>query len=179
MLAGRKSPVLSESHESSPILYHEFAELCYLHTSLLSAGSVATVETMPDSMTEQLQQDMRCESLLECFHGLKQLDKEVFKTLVATGEPLTVDEIADAVDRERSTAYRTVQRLLQAGFIQKEQVNYDQGGYYHVYEPTDPSKIASDMQRRLNDWYAKMGQLIQAFEEKYEATDARVQSIEG
>ena len=119
-------------------------------------------------MSEQLQQDMQCEGLLECFHGLKELDKECFRALVTAEEPLTVDEIAEAVDRERSTAYRAVQRLLQTGFIQKEQINYDQGGYYHVYRPTDPSQIAGEMQRMLNDWYAKMGQLIQEFETKYE-----------
>ncbi|MDS0301060.1 BlaI/MecI/CopY family transcriptional regulator [Halogeometricum sp. S1BR25-6] len=127
---------------------------------------------MPDSMAEQLQQDMECEGLLECFHGLKQLDKECFRAVVDASEPLTVDEIADTVDRERSTAYRAVQRLLQVGFIQKEQINYEQGGYYHVYSPTDPSKIADNMQRMLNDWYAKMGQLIQEFEDKYDQTQA-------
>ncbi|QLK27180.1 helix-turn-helix domain-containing protein [Natrinema zhouii] len=126
---------------------------------------------MPDSMSEQLQQDMQCEGLLECFHGLKQLDKECFRALVNTEEPMTVDEIAAAVDRERSTAYRSVQRLLQTGFIQKDQINYEQGGYYHVYHPTDPSQIADDMQRMLNDWYAKMGQLIQEFETKYEQAE--------
>ena len=119
-------------------------------------------------MVEQLQQDMQCEGLLECIHGLKQLDKECFRVLVESTEPLTIDELAEQVDRERSTAYRSIQRLLQSGFIQKEQVNYDQGGYYHVYSPTDPSQIASDMQRRLNEWYAKMGQLIQEFENKYD-----------
>jgi predicted transcriptional regulator len=123
---------------------------------------------MPDSMSEQLRQDMDCESLLECFHGLKQLDRDIFEVLVESSEPLTIDEIAEKVDRERSTAYRGVQRLLQTGFIQKEQVNYDQGGYYHVYEPMDPSKITDDMQQMLNNWYAKMGQLIQEFETKYE-----------
>jgi len=134
---------------------------------------------MSDSMSEQLQRDMQCEGLLECFHGLKQLDRDVFQALVDTEEHLTVDEIADAVDRERSTAYRAVQRLLQSGFIQKEQVNYDQGGYYHVYRPSDPSKIADDMQRLLNDWYAKMGQLIQEFETKYDGGDASAPSVEG
>lgn len=127
---------------------------------------------MPDSMSEQLQRDMQCESLLECFHGLKRLDKECFRTLVEAEGPMTVDEIAEAVDRERSTAYRSVQRLLQTGFIQKEQINYDQGGYYHVYYPTDPTQIANDMQRLLNDWYAKMGQLIREFETKYEDSEA-------
>ncbi|QLH81741.1 helix-turn-helix domain-containing protein [Halosimplex pelagicum] len=133
---------------------------------------------MPDSMSEQLQRDMECEGLLECFHGLKQLDRDVFEALVGADEPLTVDEIAAAVDRERSTAYRAVQRLLQSGFIRKEQVNYDQGGYYHVYEPTDPEAIADDMQRMLNDWYAKMGQLIREFETKYEDTETPAGSVE-
>ncbi|QLH77280.1 helix-turn-helix domain-containing protein [Halosimplex rubrum] len=134
---------------------------------------------MPDSMSEQLQRDMECGGLLECFHGLKQLDRDVFQALVDTDEPLTVDEVAAAVDRERSTAYRAVQRLLQTGFIRKEQVNYDQGGYYHVYEPADPATIADDMQRMLNDWYAKMGQLIREFETKYEDTETPAGSVEG
>ncbi|MFB6266519.1 MAG: helix-turn-helix domain-containing protein [Halodesulfurarchaeum sp.] len=123
---------------------------------------------MPESMSEYLSQDMQCEGLLECMHGLKELDKEVFMVLTESADPLTVDDIAAAVDRERSTAYRSVQRLLQAGFIQKEQVNYEQGGYYHVYRPTDPDHIADEMQRLLNDWYAKMGQLIAEFREEYD-----------
>jgi predicted transcriptional regulator len=133
---------------------------------------------MPDSMSEQLQQDMECEGLLECFHGLKQLDREVFRALVDSGDPLTVDEIAGVVDRERSTAYRSVQRLMQAGFIHKEQINYDHGGYYHVYRPTDPSNIADSMQRLLNDWYAKMGQLIREFERKYGEQDTSHPPVE-
>ncbi len=121
---------------------------------------------------------MQCEGLLECFHGLKELDKECFRALVEADEPLTVDELAEAVDRERSTAYRAVQRLLQTGFIEKDQINYDQGGYYHVYSPTDPSQIADEMQRMLNDWYAKMGQLIQEFENKYEQSESSAPTVE-
>ncbi|MFC6735120.1 helix-turn-helix domain-containing protein [Halolamina salina] len=122
---------------------------------------------MANSMREMLQSDMECEGLLECFHDLKEIDKDVFRLLNERGEGVTVDEIADAVDRERSTAYRSVQRLLTAGFIQKEQVNYEQGGYHHVYYPRDAEEIADEMQRTLNDWYAKMGQLIGEFGEKY------------
>ena len=124
-------------------------------------------------MSEYLRQDMQCEGLLECIHGLKSLDKEIFGVLTEQDEPLTVDEIADEVDRERSTAYRSVQRLINSGFVQKEQVNYDQGGYYHVFRPTDADEIADDMQRMLNDWYAKMGQLIGEFRTKYDEPDER------
>ncbi|MFC6942867.1 helix-turn-helix domain-containing protein [Salinirubellus sp. GCM10025818] len=119
-------------------------------------------------MKEYLQQDMACEGLLECFHGLKGLDRKVFEVLADAEQALTVDEIATAVKRERSTAYRSIQRLLGAGILQKEQINYDHGGYYHVYRVADSSDMAQHMQRMLNDWYAQMGQLIQEFEDKYE-----------
>ena len=91
---------------------------------------------MAESMHEMLRQDMQCEGLLECFNGFRELDKDVFRVLTESAEPLTIDEIATEVDRERSTAYRSVQCLLQVGFVQKSQVNYDQGGYYHVSRPT-------------------------------------------
>jgi predicted transcriptional regulator len=110
---------------------------------------------------------MKSEGLLECFHDLKEIDRAVFQVLNRREDALTVDDIADEVDRERSTAYRSVQRLLKAGFIQKEQVNYEQGGYYHVYRARDGEEIAGEMQRTLNDWYAKLGQLIDEFGEKY------------
>jgi predicted transcriptional regulator len=119
-------------------------------------------------MAEYLRADMECEGLLECFHGLKDLDRQVFQLLVDADERLTVDEIADQVERERSTAYRSVQRLLQSGLVQKEQINYEQGGYYHVYRPVAADEVTEDMQRMLNDWYAKMGQLIQEFRDKYD-----------
>lgn len=127
---------------------------------------------MPASMAEQLQQDMQCEGVLDCFHGLTQLDRECYRALVDSEEPLTVDEIAGAIDRERSTAYRSVQRLRGAGFARQEQVNYDQGGYYHVYRPVDADQIADEMQRLLNDWYARMGQLIGEFRSKYAETES-------
>jgi len=98
--------------------------------------------------------------------------------LTEQAEPITVDDIAEQVDRERSTAYRSVQRLINSGFVQKEQVNYEQGGYYHVFRPTDPDEIADDMQRMLNDWYAKMGQLIGEFRSKYDSPQETQLSVE-
>ncbi|MFW6153105.1 MAG: helix-turn-helix domain-containing protein, partial [Halobacteriota archaeon] len=85
---------------------------------------------MADSISNQLQRDMACEGLLECIHGLKQLDKECFRVLVESDRPLSIDEISERVGRERSTAYRSLQRLHDAGFIQRDQINYDDGGYY-------------------------------------------------
>ena len=119
-------------------------------------------------MSEMLREDMACEGLLECFHGLSDLDRRVFGELTGADEPLTVDEVAEQVDRERTTAYRSVQRLREAGLVQREQVNRDGGSYYHVFYPVSAEEVAGEMQRLLNDWYAMMGQLIGEFRRKYE-----------
>ncbi|MFB6133432.1 MAG: helix-turn-helix domain-containing protein [Halanaeroarchaeum sp.] len=122
---------------------------------------------MASALDRDLERDLECEGLLECLYELNDLDRECFEILSSVEGKLTIDELADRVDRERSTAYRSVQRLLDAGLVQKEQINYDQGGYYHVYTITDPDDVADTMQQQLNDWYAQIGYLIGRFREKY------------
>lgn len=122
-------------------------------------------------MTELLRSELECESLLECFHGLSELDRAVFRLLVAAADPMTVAEVAAEIDRERTTAYRSVRRLRGAGIVDREQVGQEGGSYHHVVSPRGADEIASEMQRTLNDFYAKMGQLIAEFREKYDTVD--------
>jgi predicted transcriptional regulator len=122
---------------------------------------------MVEALNRHLERDLECEDLLECLYELNELDRRVYRRLSGAAEPLTVDELAAEVSRERSTVYRSVQRLLQFGLVQKEQVNYDRGGYYHVYRVTDPDDVADEMQDKLNDWYAEIGYLLGRFREKY------------
>lgn len=122
---------------------------------------------MVEALNRHLERDLECEDLLECLYELNDLDRRVYRRLSGADDPLTVDELAEEVSRERSTVYRSVQRLLQFGLVQKEQVNYDRGGYYHVYRVTDPDDVADQMQDKLNDWYAEIGYLLGRFREKY------------
>lgn len=116
---------------------------------------------------EQLEEGMQCEGLLECFFDITELDREVFDVLTGADHPYTVEQVADAVDRERSTAYRSLRRLVDAGIVRKEQINYDDGGYYHVFEPVEAKEVVSALHHDLNEWYAKMDRLIDEFEQKY------------
>ncbi|WP_208288741.1 helix-turn-helix domain-containing protein [Halobacterium sp. R2-5] len=119
------------------------------------------------SVREDLERDMECLDLLGCIHGLNERDQLVFQVLQRAEEGLAVDDVADRLDCERSTAYRSISRLLEAGVVEQRQVNYDHGGYYYVYRPRTPEEVAHEMQRLLNDWYAAIGQLIRGFEDRY------------
>ncbi|MCU4801732.1 transcriptional regulator [Halobacteria archaeon HArc-gm2] len=124
---------------------------------------------MTDVVTEDLRRELRCVELLGCFHGLNERDVTVFAMLADAGEPVTVDRIADGLDCERSTAYRSVSRLLDADVVVQTQVNNDRGGYYHEYEPRDAAALADQLRRRLNDRYARLGRMIAAFRERHVA----------
>ncbi len=110
--------------------------------------------------------DIVCEDLIECITGSGQLDKEVYFAIMEE-DGMDLDEIAEKVDRERSTAYRAVQRLEENGFLDKRKEGKEGGGYRHIYEPVDPDKVADQMLDRLNEWYADMGQMIHEFRHKY------------
>lgn len=123
---------------------------------------------MPASMSEYLESDLACEELLECVYGLGDLAQACYRVLAASEEPLTVDDVAELVDRDRTTAYRAIKRLEDHGVVRQQQVNYEQGGYYFVYDAVDVDEIAREMQRTLNQWYATVGTLIGEFENTYD-----------
>ena len=122
---------------------------------------------MTGSVRDDLERDMECLDLLECVHGLNERDRAAYRALHEADDGLTVDDVADRLDCERSTAYRSISRLVEAGVVVQRQVNYEQGGYYYVYRPRTPEEAAREMRRLLNSWYATVGQLIQEFEERY------------
>ena len=119
------------------------------------------------SVQEDLERDLGCLDLLGCIHGLNERDRMVFQLLQQAEGRLAVDDVADRLGCERSTAYRSISRLLDVNVVAQEQVNYEHGGYYYVYRPRASEEVAHDMQRLLNDWYAAIGQLIQEFEDRY------------
>lgn len=120
---------------------------------------------MADPIADHLQRDLRGIDLLDHFYGLNQRDIDILRLLHRTDGGLTVDAIADQLDCERTTAYRAVARLLDADLVTQEQVNYEHGGYYHLYQPRPPQRIAENLQRTLNDWYVQVSRVIQEFEE--------------
>ncbi|WP_227354552.1 helix-turn-helix domain-containing protein [Haladaptatus salinisoli] len=122
---------------------------------------------MPDAVQKQLNEERECEGLLDCMLGLNEMDRRVFRLMVECPEPLTIDQVAKFIDRERTTAYRSVKRLLEAGVAVEEQESCPKGGYHHVYRVSDPDEIADELQRMLNEWYATTGQLIQEFRDTY------------
>ena len=68
-------------------------------------------DMMATSVREDLRRDLGCLDLLGCIHGLNERGQMAFQLLQQAVGRLTVDDVADRLDCERTTAYRSVSRL--------------------------------------------------------------------
>lgn len=122
---------------------------------------------MRNSVITYLEERSReCEDVLECIAGFGDLEKEIY--FQATGkEALTIDEIAEEVDRERSTVFRSLKKLKKNGFIEEDTRGQKGGSYVNIYSAVPPREVSENMRERIDDWTSLINQMIDEFEEKY------------
>lgn len=118
-------------------------------------------------LRQLLDDDPECERLLEVLDGCGELDREIYVTLLEADGGRSVVEIAEAVDRDRSTTYRAVRRLHENGYLDREQETYENGGYCYLYAPVDPDEVASTLRTRLVRCHERLDALIEEFRETY------------
>jgi len=103
--------------------------------------------------------DFKCEDIAKCILGLKNIDIETYKTLVARG-PMTAESLGEILNRERSTAYRSLQNLMGCGLVRRETRTINSGGYFYDYIALDPSRMKDMVQGNIDLWYNKMKILV-------------------
>lgn len=118
-------------------------------------------------ISEFLKGEIQCEGLLQCINDLKKLDREIYFLLLEEEKQLSIDEIAEKIDRERSTAYRSVKRLQREGLATQEKENYEEASYRHIYTAVNPEKVADRMEEQLEEMEEQMKGLIDKFREEY------------
>jgi len=85
---------------------------------------------------EMIRGDFKCDDIAKCILGLKNIDIETYKTLVAKG-PMTAESLGEVLNRERSTAYRSLQNLMGCGLVRRETRTINSGGYFYDYIALD------------------------------------------
>lgn len=82
------------------------------------------------NLPEVINEGGKCD-IFECLFGLKPLHVKIY--FYALKQRRTIKEIADFVERDRSTAVRLVQRLIGQALITKEIEMLPNGGMRHIY----------------------------------------------
>ena len=104
-----------------------------------------------------------CSDLLSCLYNLKPNDLEVFLE-VAKKDSATLDQVAESVQRDRSSTHRCLSKLVSAGLLHKKSRTLKSGGYYHVYSVVEPSKIKEQAIQKVKEITDSLEDLIDNFE---------------
>ena len=104
-----------------------------------------------------------CDDIISCIFDLNNLDIEVYKNLKEKGE-LKTQDLAYILRKERSTVYRSLQRLTKCGFVIKKTNKINTGGHYHTYKIIDSTLVKSKIESCINDWYKLMMNNLKLFE---------------
>ena len=111
-----------------------------------------------------IQTPMKCDDAIKCVFNLNKLDLRVYKKLQKLG-PSRASDLADQLDRERSTVYRSLQKLAKCGICKKITKTLDQGGYYHVYQCSSIDNIQKKAQECLDSWYSDIKKTLNTLKE--------------
>ena len=79
-------------------------------------------------------------------------------------QPMTLDEVAKEMDRDRSTTFRSLQKLVSLGLVVKETKTIKDGGYFHVYSAVDRETFKKETERKVKDLQKSLDRLLRKFE---------------
>ncbi len=102
--------------------------------------------------------------LLVFLYGLTPLDLNLVVILLKSRQPLSLEQIAVEAMREKSTVFRSLQKLVLHRICMKEVRNLKEGGYYHVYTMNDIQKIKETTREKLEQLRHNIDDALRRFE---------------
>ena len=102
---------------------------------------------------------MSCNDIIQCIFDLNHHDVAVFNTLLKKGD-LRVQTLAQQLNKDRSTIYRSLQKLTKCSICEKKTHHLPKGGYYHTYCCAELEHVRKEMNICINQWYETMQETL-------------------
>jgi len=101
-----------------------------------------------------------CDDIIQCIYELNKLDLKIYNKLKEEKEarPQT---LAKQIKKERSTIYRSLQKLTCSGLVNKNTKTLSKGGQYYTYSIKENKEIKNQVMKCIDNWYKKMKTTIE------------------
>lgn len=111
--------------------------------------------------------DFKCEEhlrcVLKCALDISCSDFEVYIALL-NKNPATIEEISESLSRDKSTVYKSLQKLLEKGLIERDYRILRSGGYRYLYKPVPFQDFKVIVMRSLETWEKRMKETLTTLE---------------
>ena len=111
------------------------------------------------SFNQILNENATCRDIFEYFFDLSPTDINVLYSMY-DGKPETADDIALRLKKDRTTAFRSLQRLAGSGLVSKRKQCMEKGGYYYSYLRNTPEKISDLVNKKEKEFHQALQCLL-------------------
>jgi predicted transcriptional regulator len=98
-------------------------------------------------------------------YDLSPLELDMLYILIRNKKSMTLEELAKKVDRDKSTVFRSLQKLVGLGICNKETKTLKEGGYYHAYSAIDIESFKIETEKRVKELEDSFHRLLKKFEQ--------------
>lgn len=98
-----------------------------------------------------LADDPAFERIMECVFDVRAHETRTYLVL-AEVPGSTVSELADDLDRDRSSVNRSLSALMENGLVSRERRLLDDGGYVYQYSVLPLPETKDRMHRAVEEW---------------------------
>ncbi|MFC4248586.1 helix-turn-helix domain-containing protein [Natribaculum luteum] len=109
------------------------------------------------------QPDPPFENVLSCVFGIEDHETRTYLTLLEYPGS-TIEELADVLERDRSTINRTLSTLCDRGLARRDRRLLDGGGYVYQYTAVPLSEAKALLHDGLDDWSETVHGVIDDFD---------------
>lgn len=103
--------------------------------------------------------------LVQCNYNLNDSEYLIFSQLVMSKRGLSVKEIVDKVEKDRTTVQKILTKLLKRGLLMKRQVNLDRG-FMFVYFSKNKEEIVKEIEANVNSYFESIKQSLEKWKLK-------------
>lgn len=103
--------------------------------------------------------------LFTYIYDLTPLDLDILFLLIKDKKAMALEDIVKKIERDKSTVFRSLQKLVLLGICVKETKTMREGGYYHVYSAIDLKTFKMETEKKVKDLEASFHRILRKFED--------------
>jgi predicted transcriptional regulator len=102
-------------------------------------------------------------------YNLSPLELDILLTLITQRSNndkifMTLEELTQKLDRDKSTVFRSLQKLVSLGICLKETRTIKEGGLYHAYSAIDIESFKLETEKRVKELEKSFNRILKKFE---------------
>ncbi|HEY7109074.1 MAG TPA: helix-turn-helix domain-containing protein [Nitrososphaeraceae archaeon] len=126
----------------------------------MPTASIASITRMNASLKD----------LIMLMYDLSPLEFDLLFALIATKKATTLDVLSKEVDRDKTTVFRCLQKLVNLRICEKDTKTLKEGGWYHVYTAIDIAAFKMETEKRVREIKESFDGLLNKFEADLDKT---------